>query len=475
MLRSPLLILLYVFAVATAPGRTLHVGPGEIAAGLEIPACDVNLTLTGRIDASDLDRMAGFITDITTLDLSGTEIVAYSGPRFGSNMTSAPESTLPAGILAGLRVSHLILPESLTAICDGALMDSRITDIVIPENVSSIGRSTFANCTSLRSITLPASLTALPDRMAEGCEALTTVNIPPGVVTIGSRAFFGCRGLEQIGWPAPLCEIGEEAFALSGLTSADLSRCTSLTTIGARAFASCPSLSAASLPENATDIGQGVFFECRSLQSVRLPDSTVSIPPLTLKGAENITTIELPTGIVLIDTLAFAGMTGVHSLTLPSTVTDIADGAFENWSGLNAIDGSRLTLVPALGEDVWAGVNQSEVNLTVDRRLENLFLTTPQWQDFVIGHTSGITQTDSGLQQSVSAGFNGTTLTVTSTVPLARVELYAVDGRLLTLTDMPDDNVTTIDTSSYTGPFFIVRATPADDNPRVTLKLMRLN
>ena len=473
MLRIPLILLIALLAVTTAEGRTLEVRPGEIAAGtVTLPGHDTNLTLTGQLDASDLDRIARDIKDVNTLDLSGAAIVPYKGKRIGANITAAQADILPTGIFAGLRVSHLILPASLTAIGDCALLGSAITGIVIPECVTAVGSHAFAQCTALRDITLPQSVTAIPDGMAEGCEALISAVIPSGVTTIGARAFSGCRSLDHVDLPASLTYIGEEAFAISGLTDADMSGCRWLATIGARTFASCASLSTATLPDGTGIMGDGVFFECKSLTGVRLPSSAVTIPPLTLKGAENVTTLGLPASIASIDTLAFAGMSGLASLRLPATLEHIADGAFESCKGLSLIDGTALPAVPTLGDGVWEGVNQPEVRLNIAPSLENSFLATPQWQDFSISAT-GILPTLTGTGNSLTAMFHGMSLTITSTAPLCLIELFSTDGQLLTTVSPSDSDTATIDTSAYACHFFIVRVTAASDGSRTVLKLLR--
>ena len=67
-------------------------------------------------------------------------------------------------------------------------------------------------------------------------------------------------------------EIGSAAFAgYTGLTSLDLSGCTSLTTIGTgmtgRAFLNCTGLTGISLPASLTTIGQDAFLNCTGLTS----------------------------------------------------------------------------------------------------------------------------------------------------------------------------------------------------------------
>jgi len=63
----------------------------------------------------------------------------------------------------------------------------------------------------------------------------------------------------------------------NGLTSVDLSGCTSLTVIGGCAFYNCQNLTSVKFPESVTKIGRQAFSECSKLVSVTFakPDGWV--------------------------------------------------------------------------------------------------------------------------------------------------------------------------------------------------------
>lgn len=73
-----------------------------------------------------------------------------------------------------------------------------VTDLVIPDGVTSIKGGVFYNCSSLTSITIPDSVTSIGSSAFYNCTGLTRVTIPDSVVSIGSLAFYNCNSLTNI-------------------------------------------------------------------------------------------------------------------------------------------------------------------------------------------------------------------------------------------------------------------------------------
>ncbi len=165
----------------------------------------------------------------------------------------------------------------------------RLSSIILPESVTSIGNTAFRWCSSLTSIELPASITSIGNYAFEGC-SLTSIELPASVTSIGNYAFSGC----------------------SSLTSIELSA--SVTSIGGQAFQGCSSLTSIELPASVTSIGPDAFRWCRSLTSIEIPDSVTSISSSAFYGCSSLTSIEIP-----------------------DTVTRIGEGAFYNCSSLTSV------------------------------------------------------------------------------------------------------------------------------------------
>ena len=219
------------------------------------------------------------------------------------------------------QLTTVLLPNTLMAIAFNGC--SSLTEIHLPDNLTSIGESAFYDCSSLTEIHLPASLTSIGESAFRGCSSLTGIHLPAGLISIGEGAFSCCSSLTEINLPANLTSIGELAFAYcSSLTEIHLPA--SLTSIGWEAFDGCSSLTEINLPDNLTSIREAAFRSCSSLTEIHLPDNLTSIGEDAFRGCSSLTEIHLPASLTSIGEDAFDHCTSLmkitcHALTPPTT------------------------------------------------------------------------------------------------------------------------------------------------------------
>ena len=175
---------------------------------------------------------------------------------------------------------------SLTSIENGTfIFCSGLTSITLPSSLTSIEENAFYFCSGIETLeykgtidqwlsidfsstwTLDSSHTFIVNE-----EELTNLVVPEGVTSIGERAFYGCSGLTSITLPSSLTSIGDWAFQYCGRLSGelDLGNCTRLTSIGNSAFNGCRGLTSITLPSSLTSIGGSAFFDCSGFTSVTI-------------------------------------------------------------------------------------------------------------------------------------------------------------------------------------------------------------
>ena len=133
-------------------------------------------------------------------------------------------------------LTSVTIPNSVTSISDDAFYGcSGLTSVTIPNSVTSIGSSAFYGCSGLKKVIVPdiaawfkisfKSYDANPLNCAKHIYSdedteITDLVIPNSVTSIGSYAFYGCSGLTSITIPNSVTSIGNSAFnGCSGLSS----------------------------------------------------------------------------------------------------------------------------------------------------------------------------------------------------------------------------------------------------------------
>nr|MCR4665092.1 leucine-rich repeat domain-containing protein [Paludibacteraceae bacterium] len=91
-----------------------------------------------------------------------------------------------------------------------------LRNLVIPDNVKSIGECAFAGCDKLVSMKLGAGLTEIGKNAFSDCTTLTQVSIPDNVTTINPSAFYGCTNLTTLTFGKGIQTLGTNAFGNGG-------------------------------------------------------------------------------------------------------------------------------------------------------------------------------------------------------------------------------------------------------------------
>lgn len=377
------------------------------------------LRLSGTINAQDMEFIVGRLSSLKTLDLGHCRIEA------DENRLQNPANTIPAGMFAGAALESVIFPAAGTIrIETGAFASARLKSVAIACGDIRIGTGAFADCKELTEINITGPA-VVEDYAFRACRSLADADLS-GVTEIGDKAFATCPSLTNVKFGSKLTSIGSSAFEGCALAKANLAA-TKLTTLGDRAFARNTRLSEVALPSSVTRLGKGTFADCGKLRSFALPASCDTLPMSLLKDT-GVRELSLSNAVEL-GAYSLKGCTELQKVVLPPTLGHIADNAMEGMTSLWVVNVADLRAVPALGEDVWGGVEQSNVTLLTSGAMMEEFRQAAQWQEFNIVDEAESSLEASPALTSVRGRIAGGELHIESTgVNITEVDIYNVAG-----------------------------------------------
>lgn len=168
-------------------------------------------------------------------------------------------------------------------------------DVIVPDNVTTIGENAFAEAYHVETITIPDTVKTIANKLLGTIYSwgdnpkpqLKKVVIGNGVTSIGDEAFASCEKLTEVVFGTGLSSIGQRAFSgCKELKSIDLSK-TALTEINQEAFNGCWNAKKVILPDNIEIIGRSAFAGI-SLGVVQLPKSVKKVERSAFDGASEL-------------------------------------------------------------------------------------------------------------------------------------------------------------------------------------------
>lgn len=322
----------------------------------------------------------------------GVTLITDENGKVVKAVVSGVNGKVPDGLFANLKQS---VDENGNPIAVPAERWADLTEVVIEDGVTEIGKDVFQGCVGLTNVTIPDSVKKIGTWSFYMCKGLKNVDIPANTEigdssfrqsgleqvtvsggSVGNYAFHRNESLETINID---CEtIGDEAFSGCDYLT-DITLGENVKTLGDKVFYTCDALERVEIPSTVTDIGEktfyscpalkeaiiragtvkaGTFYNCRALTTLIISDNATLDASFTAANAyaketletvkigkgeignsafsncTNLTTVELGDGVTSIGKSAFLKCTQLPSITIGSGVTSIGTSAFNGCTAL---------------------------------------------------------------------------------------------------------------------------------------------
>ena len=274
--------------------------PGRYQLDIYAVYADETRKLLGSVDydygvtVSDKNMFAYSENDDGTVTITGGNIVT-------------PKLEIPAE-LEGKKVSAIGM-NAFTG-------NNVITDLVIPEGVTTLYWYSFNTCRNLETVTLPDSLEFIDSWAFERCSKLKTINVPANVTRINGGAFAQNSSMTSI-----TCDPANKNYvSVNGV----------LFTKDMKELVAYPGgiQGGYTVPATVNHIGDAAFYGALGLDSVTILGNLDFIGFEAFAECSKLTDVAIRDGVNYVGYWAFRGCDGIKTLTVPQSVTNIGNQAF---------------------------------------------------------------------------------------------------------------------------------------------------
>ena len=174
-----------------------------------------SVTIGNRVTSIGEDAFYG-CTGLTSVTIPNSVTSIGSGAFSGcSSLTSVYITDLAAwcGISAGEYIEGKnFYTSSFGGLYNLYLNEKLITNLIVSNNITSIGNGAFSWCNIKSSVVVPGWCQSIGDGAFYNCDSLATIVIQKGCQSIGNVAFASCDNITSITFPSTLTNIGAFAF-----------------------------------------------------------------------------------------------------------------------------------------------------------------------------------------------------------------------------------------------------------------------
>lgn len=353
-------------------------------------------TISGKGIVYNFDLASVSIDLNTVTKLIFQEGVTGAGSQFFKNKTNLLEVQFPSTFktvgsesFSGCTSLNKITWGGVEVIGYQSFASTALTQVTIPDTVTSIEESAFMNCSSLSTVTLPDKVIEIDARAFDGTQLINNWENS----TSKTPLYIGKHLIRYTPSNSDATEITVNdikddtitiaSYAISYndswkyyITSATIPD--SVQFLG-RNFDDCGRLKTLDLGTGLVKLGEYAFYNCSGLTEVTLPDSLTGLPRETFNRCSSLKSIVWGKNISYLGRAALQS-TAFEEVTIPSSVTSIESAVFWSCEKLKKVTIDKN--VTSIDSDVFAYCNNltelhlnfsdCEISNSVFRYLNNL-------------------------------------------------------------------------------------------------------
>lgn len=185
----------------------------------------------------------------------------------------------------------------------------KMRSIVLPDNLSYVGKMAFALCTGLEEVALSPRVEKIEELTFWACIGLKKIDVPESLRLIEQGAFAGCLRLDSI---------VVSPFNANYITEDGVLFTRDMSTLVC--YPAGLNVTTYYVPVMVKEIGEWAFEAAINLEEVVLPDKLQYIKYGAFAGCESLRTINIPSNVELIEKEAFARCFALQGIVLPNEV-----------------------------------------------------------------------------------------------------------------------------------------------------------
>ena len=267
--------------------------------------------------------------------------------------------------------SKFVIPNNVTSIGTSSFSNASFSELILGNGLNYIGEYAFEHCDNITQLEIPSSTRTIDTCAFYCCHSLNDVIINPGLERIEQLAFSECTSLTSLIIPETVSSISGRAFARSSsiewfqvspqnpyycsvddviynknqtvLVSCPPRKMTvtipnTVTSIGDYAFSYNNRITSIVIPDRVTRVGLDAFYYCSSLQEVTIGESVTLLDQYSFYECQALETLNIQSDVLEeIDNNSFHHCVSLTAIKIPDSVERIGGFAFQDCSSLQQV------------------------------------------------------------------------------------------------------------------------------------------